>query len=978
MNTVSPVEKLTNALINAYAQGVDPSRAECQPYLRELRERVVKAVSREWIDSFVRGKIRGRPSLEEINEVKELGVPKCIYNPSLRALCLLEAIKSGDEKQFLFWSGDVSSWEYPEDFHPVWGQSYDEAVALYRHSVAGRVDRYLQELQTMLHDGRISADEETALSTKWGASQGLIQTLKGADGNRALHERVKWLTSHAPAISLYKVSDAARISLTYLLGAFGPGAVGAAFAGILKHGPIDGALGIYKREKVLANHASSEWGRTHSDAARISMIQQLGAFGPDAYDAAPALSGVLKQGPLYGALRSVGAVDLADKWRPGLIESMRSDPAEVRASTAEALGQIGSPVAKAALMEALSDNDPRVREAAARSIGQLKPPPRNAAPAILHALLDREAKVRSAAAESLGKLGETNNDVAHGLAKALGDTDPLVRRNAAIAIRELGAAMKGTIPALIERLEKGDAGCEIQVIAALGAMGRDALSAALLIEPKLASHDPRMRAVAATALGNLEARGAEATLIKATADKEEEVRLAAVTALDRIFASSEEAALALAKVIKDPSAGNELRMAAVEALGRTGVADEQVIQALLNAHRDASPEISFEAGNALVKILTSSPKAVELAAQLLKKSTDVQQRLDILHAFTKAGPSAKDALPVVIALIQDKDTSLALATKEAKASSDLPTVFTNAGMNAHIQKRAADLDLAAIEAIASFGPDGARKAIPSILKAFNSSGKIEIAHALFRLDPANDNIIRTILIQYLSLGSEFGDKQKHLCTTIISSSPRAVEITAELISHKDPNVTRNALMALCDIDPSSNPAALRLVIDTFKAKKGFGNSVIALQYLARKSPEAKQTLVEAFVSAVKENNIGRAAWIGSWLKYSSVPTDDAVLQHIILALKSPSSIPDKYSFLEMLVRFGAAAKDALPMLLEMLNDRSFYIRKYVAMLFVKIDPDIEKQNPRVREVLEEKEPIPHISRNKIPPPHYSTIPDPFM
>ncbi|HVR96028.1 MAG TPA: M1 family aminopeptidase, partial [Thermoanaerobaculia bacterium] len=146
-------------------------------------------------------------------------------------------------------------------------------------------------------------------------------------------------------------------------------------------------------------------------ATRLEALRALGELGGDT--AVAALGRALREDPFYGG----------------------------RQVAAEALEEVGTEAALAALRPGLQDRDARVRTAVLEGFGSF-PDHRDLIPPLRRALEGEDSyKARAAAAESLGKFGDQRGEVAPILVRALSqESHRQVVRGAAIeALVELGA-----------------------------------------------------------------------------------------------------------------------------------------------------------------------------------------------------------------------------------------------------------------------------------------------------------------------------------------------------------------------------------------------------------------------------------------------------------------------------------------------------------------------------------------------------------
>ena len=163
---------------------------------------------------------------------------------------------------------------------------------------------------------------------------------------------------------------------------------------------------------------------------RLWAADALGKLGPDAKDAVPALSGLVKDGEpqirqtAADALGRIGSA--AEKATPVLIGLLTDQTWIVRNAAATALLQIG-PVAKADVTKiAALLHDPRwdVRRQAAELLGSIGTPGQEATASLKNLLADCEPAVRIAAATALTKVAPKAEEVVSPIARLLGDVHP--------------------------------------------------------------------------------------------------------------------------------------------------------------------------------------------------------------------------------------------------------------------------------------------------------------------------------------------------------------------------------------------------------------------------------------------------------------------------------------------------------------------------------------------------------------------------
>lgn len=155
-----------------------------------------------------------------------------------------------------------------------------------------------------------------------------------------------------------------------------------------------------------------------------------------------------------------------------LLEAQSNPNPQVRELAVVALAELPVPAAKrvSALAKGMRDAAARVRRRAARALGDFGVHALPGVPVLVNGLRDTDTSVRRDCAGTLGRLGSAAVSAAAGLVALLGETDTRSRVVAATALKRVG---RGTVPALIEGLQQGDAELHARIAAVLNHLSPD-------------------------------------------------------------------------------------------------------------------------------------------------------------------------------------------------------------------------------------------------------------------------------------------------------------------------------------------------------------------------------------------------------------------------------------------------------------------------------------------------------------------------
>ncbi len=151
-------------------------------------------------------------------------------------------------------------------------------------------------------------------------------------------------------------------------------------------------------------------------------------------------------------------------------------------------------------------------------------------------------------------------------------------------------------------------------------------------------------------------------LARALADDSYRVRGEAASALAAAGADAAPATEALAKALKDPDTG--VRTCAAVALGRIGEPTLKVAGALADAMSDVEPAVQMAACAALDALPLKTEQRVEFAARAAASPRSGARSWG-LRRLGEIGEAAKDAEPLLVKALEEKDASLRRRAAEA-------------------------------------------------------------------------------------------------------------------------------------------------------------------------------------------------------------------------------------------------------------------------------------------------------------------------
>ena len=266
-----------------------------------------------------------------------------------------------------------------------------------------------------------------------------------------------------------------------------------------------------------------------------------------------------------------------------LIDKLESDDIETQRAAISALGRLGYRRATGALTKVLK-NSPRLRVEAANALAKIGD--ETALDALLNLIGDPEGATRQAVVGALNSIGSAR--MQERIRPLLKNENPLVRESAARIAGYFGYADCADL--LIDCSSDEDERVRKAAVEHLPFLEDDRIMEVLA--DKLSTDTPKVRAAAASALGQIQ--GVDNMLVNALNDNDPWVRYFAAHSLGRLESSSSVSALSRIAT-EDPL--NHVRIAALEALGQIG--GNEAVEAITSQLRSNDRDVSRVAEQAL-------------------------------------------------------------------------------------------------------------------------------------------------------------------------------------------------------------------------------------------------------------------------------------------------------------------------------------------------------------------------------------------
>lgn len=655
----------------------------------------------------------------------------------------------------------------------------------------------------------------------------------------------------------------------------------------------------------------------------------LGEMGPAAKDAVPVLIELLKsehrdysvRQAAAEALGSIGPV--TNKVVPTLVYVLEKGDWRVRGAAANALGRIGKPALPALTRILLESKDSLTRESVALGLGNVGRP---AIPLLLEALKDKDDRVRMFAASSLGKIGYAEEDVVLGLVEAITDKDYLVRKEAIESLGRINFELKVVVPQLIKVLKDEEvADVWKTAVEVLGMAGPEAIPALIRATDDEKSYLIQESAV--RALGETKCPIAVPALLVALEN----------SMYSNVQNATEEALVRIGK-----AAVPEL----VKELEYKHLVDDTVTMYI----RDKAAEILGDIGPAAKDSL---PKLKEL----MKNCEDETELKKAIERIGQESTKIEEENTSVVALnydIREMSTGLInlLANKNGYASEPVARTIIYIGEPAipELIKALDNEDWRICSAGATvLGDMGLRTedVTSSLIKKLEHKNWFVRISSAYAISKVTGDIKRTIPILTEALKHDDPEVRNAAAYAIGNIGPVAKDaVPALIVALKDDRVRLSAENALIKMGPVARDAVPALIKIFESEDEHWFLRVQAAIALGRIGPAA-EAAVPALVKALKnEYHISTAALGLAGIGEPAVPALIDVLEHY----------SDNYSIAwhatYALRKMGPAARDAVPVLIKVLDSKENDVRLQAVIALKKIGSAAKDALPKLKELAE--------------------------
>lgn len=680
--------------------------------------------------------------------------------------------------------------------------------------------------------------------------------------------------------------------------------------------------------------------------SRLLAIQALEQLGPAAKGTAPALVKALRDENHSVRLQASQALRRVDRktraeLEPALLEMLQDQNSSIRSRALAVLtsnvDRKSRPPLLAALLRFASDSEPNVRLQAVHALGRLSGGglDRQITPALKERLADSSDAVRLAAAQVLASAPTRSAEfqaALQTLVALLQAAPSSFRIQVSATLEMLGLRAREALPALTARLgATSDRASRFLMATALAQLGREGRKAALPVLLDLAKAGPatnRFRALRAIQqLGTAESQLTVPLLLEQLRTSPGVVPNQPIQAIVQLGPAAAELIPELVERLRTGDAGTRSQAAtALGSLGPTATkAAEPVLIELIRNDKNLTR-------NQAVGLIRALPNAdIGPAIPDLMKGfneLDRNAQLPVILLLGKLGPPARAAVPALRTALKNQRSSSRLEIARSLwqiTGDERPLLLV---LEEELRSPQTPTKLQAARFLAEKGSHGRTLALPTLLDWSNSTDPSWRSHAILGFAHWPGLEI-TQALPGLIAGVNHPDPASHnlalaVLTRLGPAARGAVPaLAARLTWPANPPASPALVQALGALGPDAVPAlttALKTAAPDLR-----GDMIEALGRLGPAASSAVPALIEVLRSGEANGNIPLRPKILAALFSVGLPA----VPHLVECLDA-DDLALRQDVAQLLGRFEAGAKEAIPSLRRALNDHDIAWRVIAA------------------------------------------------
>jgi HEAT repeat protein/tetratricopeptide (TPR) repeat protein len=410
--------------------------------------------------------------------------------------------------------------------------------------------------------------------------------------------------------------------------------------------------------------------------------------------------------------------------------------------------------------------------------------------------------------------------------------------------------------------------------------------------------------------------------------------------------------------LKDKNA--KVRAEALRRLTGMGDAAKPAIPAVVETLGDSDAKVRYRAVIVLGNLWSGIENGPEIEAAVpslvkLLKDNDEYTRRRALHALRMIGPAARAAIPTLNEISRDRNNPLhidafsAINVIERPATDDVSALAALLkGQDAKVRGQAAErLYTISMRAVLLSGSFKGEAAIPPLIEALKDpESKVRyhslsaLVNLMYNATPPDLGVVIPTVTELLKDADRGTRWQAALLLGKIGPRSRAaVPLLTQTLSDDYDAARSSAAYALGEIGPDSKvavPALLKLLKDPDANVRES-----AATALAKVEPGSARVVVAALSEDLKHEKPefwGRAARALGNFASEAKPTVPLLADK----LKTENYFW-RHEVVRTLEKIGPGAREAVPALRSVLNDRVDYIRVAAAVALLKIAPESESE-----------------------------------